>query len=94
MAEPDRGPIYGPASRALGAERFERVILGLGQLNAQVTLAVVSVSMIAGMREYADDQLDALVTDAQDVATAAIELATFLTTLAGDWKAQRQELES
>lgn len=87
-------PIYGPASRALGQERFEDLMMKIGELDGNVKFLLVSVSMIAGMREWTDDQLDALVQDSRDVKAAAARLSAFTIDLASKWRAQRQELEA
>jgi hypothetical protein len=86
-------PTYGPADKALGKERFERLIRLTAELDANVKLMLISASIIAGRREFTDDQLDALEQDGRDISKAGAQLGAYVRELAGLWRAQRQELE-
>lgn len=89
----EESPIYGPASRALGEERFHDLMQHFGTLQAQLQFLNLSVAITAGRREFSDEQLDCLIQDARDVKAAAATLGNFAIDLAEKWRAQRQELE-
>lgn len=93
MTHDDAGPIYGPAKRALGQQRFNELVERMAHLEAMIRFALISVTMTAGRSRWTDDELDAIVTDARDVAASAIAFRNFLIELSDHWRAQRQELE-
>lgn len=82
------------AQRAsLGRARLDEFMQANAMLHFN-TLALVMSIASAPNAKYADEVLDAIVTDAHDLVDAANTLATFASCLARDWRAQRQEAEA
>jgi hypothetical protein len=74
----------------LGTERLEQLMVAMAHLHGHMTLLIMSLSTAPAL-EYADEYLDTLRDDADDVAGAAMELRKVVLSIADHWRAQREE---
>lgn len=84
------GPIFENLNGSLGADRLQAFTEAHGKLQAMAFFLVLTTGTVP-QAGYSDESLQAMRSDAEDVRSAANELANFTQRLAGDWKAQREE---
>jgi alcohol dehydrogenase class IV len=83
------GPVFGALAFQLGRERFERFWTGHAEITANLLALTLSTAMAKGA-DYADDVLDAIEVDANDLEKAAKKHAAACRRLAREWRTQKK----
>jgi hypothetical protein len=92
VGRPSDPPILGRVRRELGERRMEAFVQGQANLQAMSLFLVMSMT-VAPRTGYADDALDCVLQDIDDMRRAAEQWAKDCAEIVDCWRAQRQELE-
>lgn len=93
MSADGGGPIFDAQRAAVGAARFEAMMMGNAKLQGMAAMALITAATVPTLG-WPDDALEAMRVDAADLRAAADELASVYEALADDWQAQRRTHES
>lgn len=78
----------------LAIQRLQKLIQAHGVLAGQMLWAMMSMTGTAALQTFSDEEIEIILKDAKDVEEAAKEFRDVIEEIAGDWRAQRQEVES